>query len=676
MNDIWDKNNRPAGVSGKQAPGPRPDEAAPVDGRRADDQGPEVIDRLPYWDEGPEPEGAPGPDLNARDTDDPGPAVMDRLPYWEEEPGSAEDTGLLPGIGTVILSSGPDRTGTAPVPVVPETAPLPPAYRWTSPEGDLQNGPEAPAGAPAAGSGTPGPAVPSTAPKGKKGLPGTIKRIRGVMKTAAGRFASRRTKALGKSAGPARKRNKVWKPKFVGKLVKGRGLVGKGRLPAPPVPPAPPSPRKRTPAQRKRRLLAGLGILVVGTALIAVGYGIIHDYLFRKSQEKEAAEASAEALPVIAPPASTEKRVIVPTGSSLASLLKYEGFSARDVHELREATKNVYDLSRIRAGHVMRITRNPGEPWQVIEYDIDELRYMRITNGSGGVSAVIKSYPFEIKTAVISGRVEDSLIGAVNRAGENDSLAIELAERCFGWEIDFYSDLRQGDTFTIYFEKKYISGQFAGYRNILAAEFINDGKVHRAYRFTYPDTGDSDFFDEAGGSKRREFLRSPFKFTARITSRFTSRRFHPVRKVYRAHYGVDYAAAIGTPVQATSDGRVISAGWNGGAGRMVKLEHRNHYETAYLHLSGFGPGIRKGARVQAGDVIGYVGSSGESTGPHLDYRIYLRGTPVNPLNQKFMPAEPLRREYLGQFKEGARKMSFLLALPGLASRPFPVRLHF
>lgn len=469
-----------------------------------------------------------------------------------------------------------------------------------------------------------------------------------------------------------------------------RKIRGKGRAPhvspAPPAPPAPPSkPKGRSDTPKafgrifrriagKKRLLA---IITVATAIIiTIGYGLIHDGLMRQERTMEGPDAPA-APPVIAPPALNEKNIIVPSGSTLASLLKREGFSGRDVHALREAVKNVYDLSRIRTGHTMRISKDPGAPWKTIEYDIDELKYIRIINiGGKGIEASIKTYPFEVKTAVIKGTVEDSLIGAVNKAGESDALAIELAERCFGWEIDFYSDLREGDSFTIYFEKKYISGKFSGYRNILAAEFINNGKVHRAFRYTYPDNGDSDFFDEDGGSKRREFLRSPFKFTARITSRFTSRRLHPILKIFRPHYGVDYAARIGTPVQATADGRVTSAGWNGGAGRMVKLEHSNHYATAYLHLSRFGPGIRTGTRVQAGDIVGYVGSSGESTGPHLDYRVYLRGQPVNPLSQKFLPAEPIRREFLGKFKEEAKRMKTALELPDLASRPIPIHIRF
>jgi len=149
----------------------------------------------------------------------------------------------------------------------------------------------------------------------------------------------------------------------------------------------------------------------------------------------------------------------------------------------------------------------------------------------------------------------------------------------------------------------------------------------------------------------------------RITSRFTSSRLHPIRKIYRPHYGVDYAAPIGSPVQATGDGTVTAAGWNGSAGRMVKIRHANGYETSYLHLSRIAAGVRVGARVAAKDVIGYVGSSGESTGPHLDYRIAYHGKYVNPLGWKFRPAEPLRKEYREPFKSDVEKLQIALAAP-------------
>ena len=232
-------------------------------------------------------------------------------------------------------------------------------------------------------------------------------------------------------------------------------------------------------------------------------------------------------------------------------------------------------------------------------------------------------------------------------------------ERCFGWDIDFNTDLRRGDSFRLVFEKKFLNGRFTGYRDILAAEFVNAGSAYRAFRFTYPDTGASDYFDENGGSRRKDFLRSPIKF-ARITSRFSSRRFHPIHKIYRPHYGVDYAAPVGTPIQATADGEVLFAGRDGGAGNMVRLRHKNRYETAYLHLSRFGPRVRKGAQVKGGDIVGYVGSSGDSTGPHLDYRIYHYGKPVNPLGHKFKPADPLRAEFLEAYGREVERLSLLL----------------
>ncbi len=323
--------------------------------------------------------------------------------------------------------------------------------------------------------------------------------------------------------------------------------------------------------------------------------------------------------------------------------------------------KPVYDLGRITAGREIRFREEPGGTWVAIEYDIDENRYLSIANGPAGPAAVIKAVPYEIKTAFLQAFIEDSPIAAVNRAGEEDAVALGLSD-IFGSDIDFYTDIRTGDEIRVVFEKRVLDGRFCGYGNILAAEFRNQGRVFKAYRFTYPDTGKSDFFDGDGNSLRKEFLKSPMKF-ARITSRFSRSRLHPIRKIYRPHYGVDYAAPVGSPVQATADGVVTQAGWNGAAGRMIKLRHKNGYETMYLHLSGLASGIRVGARVDAKQVIGYVGSSGESTGPHLDYRILYRGSFVNPAGWKFRPADPLRKEYLAPFKIEASGLDLALVAP-------------
>jgi len=365
-----------------------------------------------------------------------------------------------------------------------------------------------------------------------------------------------------------------------------------------------------------------------------------------------------------AAPALIEEKIVIPLRSNIAELLKRRGFTDREIHDLREAVKPAYDLGKIRAGQELRLASLPDGPWKRLEYDVDETRYLVVRNEGDGVKAEMKYVPIEFKPALVTGVIEESLIAALNKAGEDDSLAIDIVERCFGWDIDFNTDLRKGYSFRVFVEKRYLAGRFAGYRDILAAEFINGGHVYRAFRFTYPDTKVSDYFDENGGSRRKDFLRSPIKFRAfRITSRFSASRFHPIYKIYRPHYGVDYAAPIGTEVQATADGVVTFAGIDGEAGNAVKMSHKNSYATAYLHLSRFGPGVRKGAVLRGGDIVGYVGSTGGSTGPHLDYRIYYHGSPVDPLGHKFQPADPLRKEFLEDYKKEVARLGIALQLP-------------
>ncbi len=412
-------------------------------------------------------------------------------------------------------------------------------------------------------------------------------------------------------------------------------------------------------AKLNRTRVAAAVAVVVGAAA-----GLV--FLARALFPPAAPVPAAAAGPVVAPPppgpALVEEKILVTPRSTLADLLKRRGFSDREIHDLRESVKPVYDLGKIRAGQEIRLASLADGPWQRLEYDVDATQYLVVRRKEDGIEAEMKYVPVEFRTAFVSGVIEDSLIAALNAAGEEDSLAIDLVERCFGWDIDFNTDLRKGDSFRVFVEKRYLDGRFAGYRDILAAEFVNEGRVFRAYRYTYPDTKASDYFDEAGGSRRKDFLRSPIKF-ARITSRFTASRFHPIHKIYRPHYGVDYAAPIGTPVQATADGTVTFAGRDGAAGNAVKMTHKNAYGTAYLHLSRFGSGVRKGAALKGGDIVGYVGSTGDSTGPHLDYRIYYHGSPVNPLGHKFKPADPLRREFLEDYKKEVDRLGIALRLP-------------
>ena len=352
------------------------------------------------------------------------------------------------------------------------------------------------------------------------------------------------------------------------------------------------------------------------------------------------------------------------SGATLSDILSRHGFSPSEIARLREEVKPVHDLAKLQAGRTLRFYPGPDLRMIGFEYDIDELRFLRVWSKDGRTKAEILSRPYEVRKAFVWGTIEDNLISAVEKSGETLPLALGLAE-IFGWDIDFYTDLRSGDSFFILYEKRSIDGRFSGYGNILAARFTNRGKDFCAVRYAYPDTRAADYFDPAGGSLRKEFLRSPFKFTPRVSSRFSSSRLHPIRRVLRPHYGVDYAAPIGTPVQATADGTVLFVGVNGAAGRMVKIRHAGAYVTMYLHLKSAASGIRAGARVESGQVIGFVGSSGESTGPHLDYRIQYHGRYINPLSWRFSPATPLRAEFRQDFERTAVRYGLLFRAPFL-----------
>lgn len=245
-----------------------------------------------------------------------------------------------------------------------------------------------------------------------------------------------------------------------------------------------------------------------------------------------------------------------------------------------------------------------------------------------------------------SGEIRYSLFGATDAAGLPDSVASQLAD-IFGGDIDFHRDLRRGDRFAVVYESLSYLGRPMRTGRILAAEFVNSGKAYRAVWYEDVD-GKGGYYTADGKNIRKAFLRSPLEFS-RITSGFTSARFHPILQKWRAHQGIDYGAPIGTRVKSTADGVVDFVGNQGGYGRAVILRHQGRYTTLYGHLSGFAPGIRKGARVAQGDVIGYVGSSGWSTGPHLHYEFRNNGVFQNPLAITLPSAPPLAAKQLSNF---------------------------
>jgi len=240
------------------------------------------------------------------------------------------------------------------------------------------------------------------------------------------------------------------------------------------------------------------------------------------------------------------------------------------------------------------------------------------------------------------------LFMAGRNAGMPDGLTMDLAY-IFGWDIDFALDVRRGDRFTVIYEKIYQGDQFLRIGNILAAEFVNQKRVYRAVRYT-PAQGHSNYFTPQGHSMRKAFLRSPLNFT-RISSRFSKRRFNPALHKFRAHKGVDYAAPRGTPIWSTGDGKVSFRGTKGGYGKTVIVGHGTRYSTLYAHLRSYAKGVRNGARIKQGQVIGYVGTTGLSTGPHLHYEFRVNGTHRDPLRVKLPHAKPLPKQELAAFDE-------------------------
>ena len=350
----------------------------------------------------------------------------------------------------------------------------------------------------------------------------------------------------------------------------------------------------------------------------------------------------------------------VPRNATLEGLLRQNQLSAEMTAALISAVRGVFDPRDIRANQTYALTRSLDGLFREFRYQIDGDRLLRVAASRArdgripAFDAEVVTMPKEMTIDAVSatiGRQHASLVGALDASGHNIQLALQLAD-IFGGEVDFNVDLQPGDRIDVLFERAMRDGEFIGYGDIKAAVLVADGRHLTAIRSVGAD-GKPGWFDEQGRSLQRQFLQSPLPFEPRVTSRFSYRRLHPVLGRERAHLGVDYGAPVGTAVRAVSSGVVELAGWSGEAGQMIRIRHSGGYQTAYLHLSSFSPGIRPGARVSQGDLIGRVGASGTVTGPHLDFRIIKDGTYVNPLTElKKMPkGEPIAGDALAAFAQ-------------------------
>jgi len=355
----------------------------------------------------------------------------------------------------------------------------------------------------------------------------------------------------------------------------------------------------------------------------------------------------------------TTVEAVVPANATLESLLRQERVPAEMTASVLQAVRSVFNPRNLRADQVYRITRTFDGLFREFRYEIDADSFLRVAirpRPEGAASLIDvevlplpKQYEISAMAAEIS-RDQNSLIGAFEAAGENVQLPLQVAE-IFGGVVDFNAELRLGDRVEVLFERATRNGEFIGYGDVQAAVLDSGRRRLMAFRFTDAD-GKPGWYDDAGQSLRRPFLQSPLPFSPRVTSGFSSNRFHPVLGLRRPHLGVDYGAPYGTQVKAVASGVVDFAGWSGEAGRMLQIRHAGGYQTAYLHLSSFGPGIRVGARVEQGQTIGRVGQTGTATGPHLDYRILKNGAYVNPLaelRRMSGTGEPLTADRLPEF---------------------------
>jgi murein DD-endopeptidase MepM/ murein hydrolase activator NlpD len=322
-------------------------------------------------------------------------------------------------------------------------------------------------------------------------------------------------------------------------------------------------------------------------------------------------------------------------------ILVSRGVTPREVSEVVAAAKPVFDLSKIRVGNSYRLGFDASGNLALLEYEIDDRRLVRVDRNGASFSASMEEIDYEIRESAVSAEVNSSLYDSLVSQGESPLLAIKLAE-IFAWDLDFNTDLRKGDRFSLVMERKYRKGEYVRDGRILAAEFVNRGRVFRAIYFKGA-TGRGDYYTDDGRSLRKQFLKAPLRYSY-ISSGYSRKRLHPILKKYRPHQGVDYAAPRGTPVVAIGDGKVIWAGKKGWNGIFVKLKHNGTYTSSYGHLSRLGKGIKKGVRVEQGQVIGYVGSTGMATGPHVDFRIRKYDKYVNPLKLEMPPAKNVPKE--------------------------------
>ena len=342
----------------------------------------------------------------------------------------------------------------------------------------------------------------------------------------------------------------------------------------------------------------------------------------------------------------------VASGDTLASIFSKVGLSAKDTHNVSRAGKLAKNLTKIKPGDLLYIKVDEASQFISLRYPLTKTETLSITrNPDNKLESEVLVKQVDTLLNFAQGEIRSSFWNAGSDAGLTDNQIMRLAG-IFGWDIDFAQEIREGDTFNVIYEEQYIDGEFVGFGDIVAAEFVNQGEAFQAIKYE-----DGNFYSADGRSMRKSFLRAPVSFKY-ISSSFNPRRFHPVQKRYKAHRGVDYAAKVGTPVMAAGDGKVIKSAYDRFNGHHVFIQHGEKYTTKYLHFTK--RTVKKGQTVKQGQTIGFLGSSGMVTGPHLHYEFLVNGVHRNPRTVKLPQAEPIAKSEAAKFaKLAERKVAML-----------------
>jgi murein DD-endopeptidase MepM/ murein hydrolase activator NlpD len=396
---------------------------------------------------------------------------------------------------------------------------------------------------------------------------------------------------------------------------------------------------------RDRIISAVITVAVLGALLLMA---VRREPETTKVAETTPTSADSVTAPLTAPgPPPPTFSGSVGKNTSFFDLMLACGITPQEIREIARKTKKVYDFRRIYPGQKYELFTDEDGQLAHLTFTINEDSFVEVRRDSSGVIAERKRFPYETEIKIASGLITQSLYVTIQEQGLAPDLLGRITD-IYAWDIDFFRDIQKNDYFRVIYEEHTRSDTGAKrVGNIIAAEFNTRGKSHYAVLFeNEPDL--PDYFDDTGRSLRKQLLKAPLSYT-RVSSAFSRRRYHPVLHRYTPHYGIDYAAPVGTPVMATGNGTVLVAGYRRGNGNYVKIRHNSNYITYYLHLSRFAKGIRKGAKVNQGQVIGYVGATGYATGPHLDYRVKKNGRFVNPRRLKLPPAQPVSKENMASF---------------------------